>query len=303
MSDFESPFRVEKAREAPVHFELYRHIKNYIESAGKSGLTKYLEVIPEKDVPGIGTADLVIEDRASEAILLVIEVKKKTPLSILVFDDASQEQAYAYASKLGALFYAVSDGDALRLFRNGSTKPLGEYAISLNEDFVKNFLEGLSRLYLGKSQSLPFPLIEPPFAKIRQMASSLGRTFLHIFDDLSGKDGIRLEQHGHVAHLYVGKVGSILRLGLYAAEDKTEDFIDVRLELLRGVLKDRFAEAITDLAHVSAFGWIKEGNWEKESNKYRNLKSIAALHPDLDQTAKDLTAWLTKLQEEPPTAV
>ena len=51
----------EKAREAPVHFELYRFMKNCVESRRRAGLTDYSEVIPEKDVPGVGTADLVIE--------------------------------------------------------------------------------------------------------------------------------------------------------------------------------------------------------------------------------------------------
>ena len=72
----------------------------------------------------------------------------------------------------------------------------------------------------------------------------------------------------------------------------------MRLELLRKAFKEQFADVLTDLSHVPAFNWIKEGNWEKEPNKWRILKSIAAQNPDLDKTTRDLKGWLTKLQKD-----
>src|SRR5678815_1796904 len=104
----------EKAREAPVHFELYRFIKNCVESRRAAGLTDYSKVIPERDVPGVGSADLVIERTGLPTTFFVLEVKKKTPESMLVFDDEPRQQALGYARKLNAQFYAISDGDALR---------------------------------------------------------------------------------------------------------------------------------------------------------------------------------------------
>jgi hypothetical protein len=276
----------EKSREAPVHFELYRFIKNCVESRRRAGLTDYSEVRPEKDV-GSGTADLVIERTGLPTAFLVIEVKKKTPQSMLVFDDEPQKQAEGYASKLNAHFYAISDGDALRLFRTKSKEPLGGYSINLSEEFAKTLLEGLADIDVGKSSSLPFGHLEPPFERVRQMTSELGKVFLNIFDDLSANGTVKLEQKGWVKHVYVGDMGAIFRLGLYPAGEK-EDYIDVRLELLRKAFKERFAEVVTNLSHVPAFNWIKEGNWEKEPIKWRYLKSIAAQNPDLDQTTRDL---------------
>jgi hypothetical protein len=72
----------EKAREAPVHFELYRFLKNFVESRTRAGSNDYSEVRSEKDVPRRGTADLVIERCGLASAFLVLEVKK-TPFFLV----------------------------------------------------------------------------------------------------------------------------------------------------------------------------------------------------------------------------
>jgi hypothetical protein len=290
--------REEKAREAPVHFELYRRIKNYVESKNADELVEFSKLVPEKDVPGIGSADLVLERTDSPAPFLVIEVKKKTPESMLVFDDDPRKQALGYANKLNAHFYSISDGDSFRLFRTGSDKHIGDYSIALTEDFAEKLLNGLRDIYAGTSSSLPFASIEAPLEKVRQSTTALGRMLLNVFEGLKRDEVVNIKQEGRVTHVSVGNIGSILRLGLYPPEKADEDYIDVRLELLRKAFGERFRDVVADLSDVSGFEWMMDGYWKTEHNKWRKLKSIAVQDPNLDQTALGLSRWLKQLQSD-----
>ena len=104
--------------EAIIHFELYRHLKNSIQQGIEYHGIKFTSVRPEVKVNS-GFADIVIyvENRRP---FLVIEAKRKMKggykRDLDPYSPKVIEQAFGYASKIGANYFATYNGDTLVLF-------------------------------------------------------------------------------------------------------------------------------------------------------------------------------------------
>jgi hypothetical protein len=121
----------EKSKEAPVHFELYRLISNNIEKCN-SDVFRYKVVEPERTV-GNGAADLVVyaEIYGQLKPFLVIEVKKPTQRSFLLYDGKSVQQIKKYAVILSSSYFALTDGKILRL--SPLAGEVGNYEMQLTD--------------------------------------------------------------------------------------------------------------------------------------------------------------------------
>jgi len=111
-------------REAMIEGELYRHLKNLIET-GKASYENvaFRDVERQKPIKTDGStiyADLVVSDSLNQS-WLVIETKRVTKHGFTkILDPYSQdviEQAQRYAIKLGAPFFATTNGRVLVLFQ------------------------------------------------------------------------------------------------------------------------------------------------------------------------------------------
>ena len=87
-------------REAVIHFELYRRLKNVICSSGSLEGIKF-DVEPEFPVKG-GSVDLLVRAVLNGSIinLLVIEVKRWTNNGLSLFTSLSEDQVKEYAKSL-----------------------------------------------------------------------------------------------------------------------------------------------------------------------------------------------------------
>ncbi len=143
--------------EAPIHFELYRGLKNEIEmGATYHGIT-YSEILPDFRVDG-GRADLVIFDERKKP-RLVIEAKRESPRGfdrdLDPYSPKVVDQAFGYAARVGADYFATYNGKVLVLFRTfESGKPLLQrkskaYRVRDPSVFAGELLRELARLEAG----------------------------------------------------------------------------------------------------------------------------------------------------------
>lgn len=124
-----------RLREAVIHFELYRLLKNCLISGGHSDI----EVEPELTLGG-RSADLVLtHKRNGKERLYLMVIEMKTALrEFSVYDHKAREQVKAYAEHLNADYCAVTNGHILSLFKR-TGEDFGYYRFELSEDCVKRF--------------------------------------------------------------------------------------------------------------------------------------------------------------------
>ena len=141
--------------EAKIHFELYRHLKNAIGNGIEHYGIRFIDVEPEANVDG-GFADIVVYIEGKKPFL-VIEAKRKNPSGgynrdIDPYSPIVIQQAFDYAGKLGASYFATYNGTTLVLFRTFEKgthlldRKTNAYAISKIEQFSVSFLKEVAGL-------------------------------------------------------------------------------------------------------------------------------------------------------------
>lgn len=282
-------------REAVVHFELYRSLMNSISFRKQFDTIRYIGVESEVPVDG-GSADLVVkaELNGSPTDFLVVEVKKRTERGFPIFDSDAEDQAKQYATTLHALYYAITDGQRLRLFRIPS-EHIGNYSLPQGEDMGEQLLKPLADLYTGKISKLPFNLVEDPREVIIKQSGDFTKMLDGLFKELSRKGGIAVAQRGNVKWLNIGVHKGILRLGV--PEDPSEHGITVQLEVLKeplGVLK--FAELMKRLSEVPGFQWVRDRiDFDKPFIWTFIRKIIIEEEPDCENARERLRRWILEL--------
>ena len=110
------PIEEENNREAIIHFELYRLLKNNLAVFTSSTIQSVI-VEPEKGVSS-GSVDLLILVETPDAIIpfLSIEVKRPSGKSYWLFTEESKT-GRKVLRELKSTYSALTDGEVLRLFR------------------------------------------------------------------------------------------------------------------------------------------------------------------------------------------
>jgi len=127
---------------------------------------------------GYGSADLVVfvDDNGTVKPFIVIELESN-PSS--VSSKKAVEQARSYAKALNAPFYVIACARYLRLFKNPEKGiNIGDYEISLAENFARKFLEEIAAIYEGRINKLSFKELDlrataEPSQKIKQLLEEL----------------------------------------------------------------------------------------------------------------------------------
>lgn len=288
---------VNEAREAEVHFELYRHLMNVI------GVLKepfdgvqYLRVKPEVPV-NRRFADLVIEAEINGSLIniLVIEVKRRVRSGLTTFDSSAEEQVSGYAEQLASPYYALTDGQRLRLFKTPD-ELIGNYEFSLDKDYITRFLEALSALYLGEAKGLPFNTIKDPSKEIEKAAEGFTKKLLDLFEKLSSEEKVKVRQRGYVKHVGIGKYAGLLMLGVY--KDPGENYIDINLKALEKALGDNYHELMNRLSEIPGFRWVRNEESTDKHFVWKKIKNIVIEASDIESTCKNLEKWILKLEEK-----
>lgn len=146
-------------REARVHFELYRYLANAIVTEPGVGGSRYVRVEPEYNVDG-GFADIVVFDERGPN--LVIEAKREEAgryrRDIDPYSPKVIEQAFGYAGRLGADYFATFNGQMLVLFqtwergRHLMERKSRAYRITNLEAFASHLLKEVRQLEAGVLQ-------------------------------------------------------------------------------------------------------------------------------------------------------
>jgi len=107
------------AREATIHFELYRQLSNVLDKNSEYDGVVFGRVVPEYPV-GLKRADIVVMD-GQDRPLLVIEAKREgtegLDRNIDPYSKKVIQQAFSYAGATGAEFFATYNGSHFVLFR------------------------------------------------------------------------------------------------------------------------------------------------------------------------------------------
>jgi type I restriction-modification system DNA methylase subunit len=156
-------------REASIEAEFYRVIKNLIsEGETRFHSMEFTKVTPQYSVDG-GYADLVVfakEDEIEKPIL-VIETKRKlkdrTERRFDPYSPSVIDQAAFYAMKIGADYFATTNGEvfvSFQTFKTGVSLPerrVKPYKIQMliSNEIVKSILEDLTKLHTGIEKWLP----------------------------------------------------------------------------------------------------------------------------------------------------
>jgi hypothetical protein len=283
--------------EAIVQFELYRFLKNIISSQPKFEETSYIDVVPEAPVGG-RAADLLIKANLDghPADFLVIEVKRRTKDGLIVFDSSTRDQTREYANALSAVYYAITDGERLRLFRTLNDNLIGNYSFCLDESAVKQFLKGLSELHQGRISQLQFNIVVDPSAKIEELTIGFSRLLLDLFNEVSGKGTIVVAQRGKMKWLNIGVHKGILRLEL--SEETSKTSIAVQLEVLKKALGlEKSAELMKKLSEIPGFQWVRDRIDFNKPFIWILIKDVAIEEPDRTQAYEGLRKWILELNE------
>ena len=276
--------------EAVIQFELYRFLMNSMDSKRQFGSIKYSHVEPEAPA-GTGGADLVVKAEIDGSFIniLVIEVKKRTDRGCPIWDDEARQQAKEYAETLSAPYYAVTDGQCLRLFKTQNEEYVENCKYSMNENTAALLLKGLSDLHEGRASRLPFETVQDPIKEIEEMSTEFTKKLLDLFKELSGKGTITRTVHGQVVYLNIGRHKGVLRLNL--DKEPTEVAIDIRLNTLRKALGNRFTKMIKELSEVPGFQWVQDGA-DSKYNIWKLAKNIITMEPVLKDMCEGLRKWL-----------
>ena len=283
---------MEKLREAVVHFELYRLLKNCLVLGGYFDV--YVE--PEKSVGG-RSADLVLTRKVDgqDKNLIVIEVKGARN-RFSAYDNKAREQVKAYADRLDADYYSVTNGYVIWLFKRPH-KDYGYYRFELSEDCVKRFLNDLFEMINGEREELSLQKA-PSIEEIVRSTNNFAETIRKVLENLNGQHNFRLEIEDkgktHMFYLSVGKFKRLFRLGIpHAQTHENKPFVDIRINALKRKLGvENVKKLLNELSKISGFEWVKDCNIKREFIwKY--------LTPPEQQSMKkleqELTNWLLKL--------
>lgn len=285
----------EEIREAIIHFELYRCLKNCITSESFKDL-QFIDIIPEQPVI-TKAADLVLKAiiGGSSANFLVIEVKRRTRNGFLIFGDEAEKQAKGYAKNLHAIYYALTDGHSLRLFKASNNEVVGNYEFSVDEENTKILLKGLESLH-SNGTNLPFQTIKNPVKEIEERSFGVTQSLIELFNGLNGKSTITVEDHatpkGHAKWL---KVGSKRFLSL--------QLFDNCLVISLKESKDAIGfpdpeQEMKNLSKISGFQFIADKELISKNFTWAYTKNIAAEEPDLQQLKRELGDWVLKVAEQ-----
>lgn len=291
-----------EVREAKIHFELYRLLVNAIKDSDFPSIN-YHVVHPEY-LAGSKSADLVIDAKVGDKIIhfLAIEVKKKTSLGLAPFSDMAKRQAKEYASTLESPYYAVTDGHSLVLFKSPDIE-VGSYRISLEEDCMRSFLKDLAEHFVGKSDSLTLPQIQPPHEKIKQLAQGFTKSLRELFDELQTNKKIIVRRHtGEDSLIYTlgisGCCKKILSLQLSLSDEK-QHVVLIEFKELKSCLDfEKFAKHIRELSDIPGFRWIKAGLSQRvlKNFAWRYISDIVAEEkPDSTAVGYKLKNWILQI--------
>jgi hypothetical protein len=288
--------RTEKEiREAPIHFELYRHLKNNLPSDIFEGI-KFVDVIPEIPVDG-KAADLVIEAFVGEmrTKFLVLEVKRRTKDGLTIFGSPAEEQAKEYARKLGAIYYAITDGQGLRLFRASDDKSFGDYELTVSENNAKELLKGLAYLHCGDNSRLPFTSLKNPREEIEKESKGVTQVLVELFSELSGKETITIENRGSSKRLNIGSK-HVLTLEIH--EETNKNCFTIWLKAIKDTLGlDESIEIVRKLCDLPGFQFVCDRKLKFNSFTPVYIKDVATEEPNLHQLKEGLRSWLLKLEQ------
>lgn len=304
----------EKTTEAPVHFELYRIIKNNL-SASNSRSMQYASIEPERGCK-TGSVDLVLEAGKANRIfpLLAIEVKRPSERSSLLYTKKSMEQIEGYAKELQSQYSALTDGEVIRLYKlnqiQGSYTHIGDYKIQLTDDCIRSFLAGLLELYENPEQALSLSEA-PPFSleKFERELHGLTKTLVDLFEQLGQEDGFSLDHIENRRYreqsLSFGSFKGVLALVVEREEkeiSKDTSYIILNLSELRNNLgTETLRELLVKLSKISCFGWIRPDKAEKSLEfTWKSLKLITAreeLKPE--ELEAQLKEWFVELANLP----
>lgn len=284
-------------REASIHFELYRLIKNCL-CSGRFRNYCILDVEPELSVGG-RSADLVLMDKEKESCILVIEVKGRGKGDYAVYDEAAEKQASNYANHLDACFYAVTNGIILRLFRRPNM-PIGDYNFELSETCVGRFLEGLLSLYFDEKMNLDLPHARTPEER-KKGRDVLVEAIIKALKEIDNKSDFRLEtrilRKTNMYYLSVGEFKQVFRLGIPLKNSREANpFLTIMLDELRKKFAEKDLKKLLErLSQISGFEWIKEANLRKQFT-WRYLTPYKEI--DAEKVKMDLKAWFKLLQTQ-----
>jgi hypothetical protein len=300
----------EKSTEAAVHFELFRLIKNNL-SASNSVTVQYKSVEPERGVK-TGSVDLVVEARKANRIvpLLVVEVKKPSGRSYLLYKKESEKQIEGYARELQSQYSALTDGEVLRLFKLNQTVDnyahIRDYKIQLNDNQIRRFLTELLKLYENEKQALSLSEA-PPFSleKFERELDGLTKTLVNLFEQLGQEDGFRLEKKENRTYreqsLSFDSFKGVLSLSVEREKkeiSKDTSYILLNLLDLRNKLgTETLRQLLAKLSKISCFNWIEPDKAEKSDPfTWKTLKNITTREePKPEELEKQLTEWFFEL--------
>jgi len=287
-------------REAVIHFELYRRLKNVVCSSGFLEGIKF-DVEPEFPVKG-GSVDLLVRAVLNGSIinLLVIEVKRWTNDGLSLFSSLSEDQVKEYAKSLPAVYYAITDGQRFRLFKTSGDELIGNYKLSddkiFDENVARQLLEGLVNIYKGKTPKLPFNTFNDPIEEIEKATSGFSQILINLFNELSGNGVATIEKRKNVMWLNIGPHKGILRIGIYKESNKNT--ITIQLEILKKVLGgDKTNEMLTKLSKIPGFQWVPERMDFSKPFIWIYIKDAVTEEPDYNQTKEGLRKWILELNE------
>jgi hypothetical protein len=288
--------RLDEVREAIIHFELYRCLKNILPTELFEEI-RFVSVEPEVPVCG-KAADLVVNATVNGLAckFLVIEIKKKTKNGLKIFDTDAENQAKGYAKKLPALYYSITDGHGLRLFRTANDEFLGNYLFHINENNTKRFLNDLVMLHSqgNASVKLSFPLIKDPSEAIEKESDGVTKSLIELLNEVSDKGTIQVEQHGKNKWLNI-RAKRILTLEL-----NEKNCLTIWFNALKDIITpSQIDNMMIDLSKIPGFQLMSDrlpiGN---RSFTPIYIKNIATEEPDLSKLKEGLRHWLIQLDEQ-----
>lgn len=304
--------REENSKEAPVHFELYRLIRNNMDKCN-SDVFRYTDVEPERSV-GSGAADLVVyaEIYNQPKPFLVIEVKKPTHQSYLLYDDEPMQQIKKYAVNLSTLYYALMDDKVLRLFTLEGD--VGNYEMQLTDEQIVKLLTELRGLAEKKIQELGFPKA-PKFSRAvyEKEVEEIAKTLTNVFQQLGQEKGFKVKPEekrtSHMLKLSFTSLKDVLRLAVkrektLAKSSSYSSYLHVQLKDLRRMISaESLHELLVKLKRIQYFQWIDPNKaFGSDPFTTRNLKEVSTIEkPEPDKLKNDLTDWfltISKLLEK-----
>lgn len=280
-------------REALVHFELYRLLRNVLDG-GRFQHSCPVHVEPERYVKS-GSADLVLEfELDGRRELVVIEVKGRTR-GLAVYDGKAEDQARAYAEHLSSKYYAVTDGQILRLFKL-SGESIGDYEFRLEEKFVGKFLDELYKLIVGKSERLDLPKA-PSKDEVTKITNEVAEAIVEVLEELGKEKGFGLESEmktkALMHYLSVGDLKRVFRLGTPPQGVSGLPGVEIWLKTMRRKLDEAIIKKLMDdLSKIPGFKWAKNYSPEKEFI-YKNIFIDSEL--DIKDFKAKLKEWLVNM--------